>query len=65
MMQKLSAEEWLAELEATIKAYRAADKVGPVSTASARSDATARTRKLGLTDGDASRYLDGKKGLRP
>ena len=60
----MNAEDWLQELDAAIQAYRAAEKVGPVSKAAALEEALARTRKLGLTDGESARYLDAKPGRR-
>jgi hypothetical protein len=54
-----SAEEWLAQVDEVIRAYRAADprqlQLGP------RQEAIDRLRMLGLSEGEAIRYLNAKK----
>lgn len=64
MDRKLSAEEWQAELRAIIKKYREAASAGPVSAKAARDEAIAACRSLGLSEGDAQRYL-APKGAGP
>jgi hypothetical protein len=51
-----SAEQWVAEVDQIIRTYRSADG------GSARHLAIKQLRDLGLTEGDASRYL-GKPGI--
>ena len=58
-----SAEQWFAEVNQIIRTYRAADP--KVSTQSARQTAIKQLRDLGLTEGDALRYLKGKPDLPP
>lgn len=54
-----SAEEWLAEVDRIIHAYRTSERKGPPSVT--RQGAVKQLMELGLTVGDAWRYLDGKK----
>ena len=60
MDRKLSAEEWQAELRAIIKKYREAASTGPVSAKAAKDEALAACRALGLSEGEAERYLASK-----
>ena len=48
-----SAEQWLAEVNEIVRTYRTADPRFP----SARQIAMKQLRDLGLTEGDAVRYL--------
>jgi hypothetical protein len=50
-----SAEQWLAEVNQTIRTYRATDPRASIQ--AARQAAIKRLRDLGLTEGDALRYL--------
>ncbi len=54
-----SAEQWLAEVDRVIRAYRVPERREPVSMS--RQAAVKRLIELGLTEGDARRYLDGRK----
>jgi hypothetical protein len=53
-----SAEQWLAELDRVIRIYRNVN--AKESTQPVRQAAIKRLRDLGLTEGDALRYLKGK-----
>lgn len=55
----MSAEEWIEKLNAIIKQYRE-NAVGPHTEKEARAEALAECRKLGLTDGEAAKYLKAK-----
>ena len=57
----MSAEEWIEKLNAIQKKYRE-ESVGPHTEKDARAEALAECRKLGLTDGEAARYLTLRKG---
>jgi hypothetical protein len=48
-----SAEQWLSEVDQIVRNYRTADSRFP----SARQVAIKKLRDLGLTEGDAVRYL--------
>jgi hypothetical protein len=56
-----SAEEWVAELDSIINQYRNGE---PRSSPLTRRKAIERLVELGLTEGDAVRYLD-QKANRP
>ena len=56
-----SAEEWVAELDSIINQYRNGE---PRSAPLTRRKAIERLVELGLTEGDAVRYLD-QKANRP
>lgn len=57
MDRKLSAEEWLAELTAIVKKYRETAAAGPMAAKTAREEAITACRGLGLSEGEADRYL--------
>jgi hypothetical protein len=52
-----SAEEWVAELDSIINQYRNGEPKGAPMT---RGKAIARLVELGVSEGDAVRYLDQK-----
>src|SRR6185437_4741072 len=54
----LADEQWVAEIDQIIRTYRSAD----AGRWSARQEAIKQLRDLGLTEGDALRYL-GKPGM--
>ena len=53
-----SAEEWLTEVDQIIRTYQTAHPRSSIY--SARQVAIKRLKDLGLTEGDALRYLHGK-----
>ena len=55
-----SAEQWLEEVNQIVRSYRSADPKG--SPHAAREAAIKQLRDLGLTEGDALRYL-GEAGV--
>jgi hypothetical protein len=56
MIERRSAEEWLAELEDTVRRYQLG-KAAPASERLTQEEALARLRKLGFTVGEALRLL--------
>jgi len=59
--RQLSAEEWVAELDGIINQYRDGEPRGAPLT---RRQAIARLMELGVSEGDAVRYLD-RKSTKP
>jgi hypothetical protein len=53
-----SAEQWLAEVDRVVRNYRNADRKETIHPG--RQAAIKRLKGLGLTEGDALRYLNGK-----
>ena len=57
MLKRRTSEEWLAEVNAIIRRYRSGYTerlgAGPLT----REEAIARLRRLGLTQGEAERWL--------
>jgi len=61
MIKRRTAEEWLAEVEAIIRGYRAGRAEAGTSLALRHDEAIARLRHLGITAGDAERWLAGSR----
>jgi hypothetical protein len=57
MKRRITSEEWLAEVEAIIRGYRAGSVDDRRGEALTRDEAVARLRHLGLTAGEAWRWL--------
>ena len=58
-----SAEQWLAEVDRIIRAYRTPERREPQPLT--RQRAVKRLLELGLTEADARRYLDGRNTALP
>ena len=56
MIERRSAEEWLAEFEDTVRRYHLG-KAAPASERLTQDEALARLRKLGFTVGEGLRLL--------
>jgi hypothetical protein len=63
MIERRSAEEWLAEFEDTVRRYHLG-KAAPASERLTQDEALARLRKLGFTVGEGLRLLRPKGATR-
>jgi hypothetical protein len=62
MKRRITSEEWLAEVEAIIRSYRMGSAENRGDGALTRDEAVARLRRLGLTAGEAWRWLTATRG---
>ena len=61
MIEKRSAEEWLTELEETVRRYQLGLSLPSARDMLTQEEALARIRKLGFTVGEALRLLRPKE----